>query len=525
MAPALHALIVEDSEDDAALLVRELRRGGFEVTHTRVAAADQMTRALDTEQWDVVISDFSMPGFSGTEALKILRAKNDEIPFLYVSGTLGEETAVTALKSGAQDYLVKGKLRRLVPAIERELREVEARRERKRLDARIHQLQRFESIGRLAGGIAHDFNNVIGAILGWAEIGRQKLEEKHEACGPLQKIQDQAQRAAGLTRQLLAYARRQVLQPQNLDLNGLIRSTTSLLERVIGENVRIELALDSNLRPIWADGSQIEQVVMNLCLNSRDAMPQGGKIRIRTKEADIPEEVEAARPYFKAGKYILLGVSDTGMGMDAETLEHIFEPFFTTKEVGKGTGLGLATVYGIVKQHGGVVDVESAPGSGTDFKIYLLPGQGAAESLVKKTAEAARRGTETILVGEDDDGLREAASEMLRALGYKVILAKDGEEAMHIFEGAAEPIDLVVLDVVMPGMSGPAAFEQMTAIKPGLRAIFVTGYTTGSDLLSVAGRKDVVVLQKPFGASHLSHEIRRLLDQSAPSSSNPAGNS
>jgi len=512
MDTPLRALIVEDSEDDAALVVRELSQGGFKVMHQRVDSGPSLTAALESE-WDIVISDYSMPGFSGAEALKLLRAKNAETPFLYVSGTIGEENAVAALKSGAQDYLIKGKLTRLIPAIERELRDTQARRERKRLEVQVHQLQRFEAIGRLAGGIAHDFNNVIGAVLGWAEIGYQELPDGHKTRERLMKIQQQARRASGLTRQLLAFARRQVLQPENLDVNALIKETVSLLGKIIGEQIHIEMHLDPNLTPAWADSTQIEQVIMNLCLNARDAMPKGGRITIRTQMAEVTPGECASRPYFRPGNYVEMIMADQGTGMDENTLEHVFEPFFTTKEVGKGTGLGLATVYGIVKQHGGIIDLDSKLGEGTEFRIYLPRGSGVGHIAEKKADAPVKGGTETILVADDHDGVRETAREMLMSLGYRVLLASSGPEAVETFRGQSDAIHLVVLDVVMPTMTGLDAFEEMRALKPNLRAIFTTGYSAEADALQIATRKGVSVLQKPYGSKDFARTIRSVLDE------------
>jgi two-component system, cell cycle sensor histidine kinase and response regulator CckA len=512
MSIPLRALIVEDSEDDAALIVRELKHGGFDVTHLRVDSAETMKVALGSGSWNVVISDYSMPGFSGSEALKLLRAHTSEIPFIYVSGTLGEDTAVGALKSGAQDYLVKGTLGRLVPAIERELRDAEARRERQRLETQLHLLRRFEAIGRLAGGISHDFNNVIGAILGFAEIGQAELPEDHPTHKRLQKICEQAKRAGALTHQLLAFARRQVLQPRNLDVNAVIKDTVSLLGTLIGEHIRIELALSSDLAPAWADATQVEQVIMNLCLNARDAMPEGGKIVIKTQTTEIRPGDEVPQPYFRPGTYILLRISDTGTGMDRDTLEHIFEPFFTTKEVGRGTGLGLATVYGIVKQHGGIIDVQSEPGAGTEFRVYLPVGSGIPQTIDKKKEITVKRGTETILLAEDHDGLREAAKEMLTSLGYHVLLAATGRQAVEIFSVDSSSIDLVLLDVVMPAMGGTAALQIMRTLKPRLRAIFTTGYTVEADSARAMGESGVLILQKPYNSTNLGQAIRSLLD-------------
>src|SRR6266404_5963480 len=277
---------------------------------------------------------------------------------------MGEEAAVAALKDGAQDYVMKTNLKRLVPAVQRELRELEVRRERKRLERQVQQLQKFEAIGRLAGGIAHDFNNAIGAIMGWADLALQEAQPGTRLQERLQKICAQAQRTAGLTSQLLAFARQQVLQPRRVDLNGLIEEGTSLLRKVIGADVEVRLVPAPNLRVTVADPVQIDQVLMNLCLNARDAMPKGGRLIIETQNADFEEEYCRLHTYVRPGSYVLLSVSDTGIGMDAATIERIFEPFFTTKDVGKGTGLGLATVFGIVKQHGGFINVYSEPGKG-----------------------------------------------------------------------------------------------------------------------------------------------------------------
>lgn len=513
MAIPLRVLLVEDSEDDALLLVRELRRGGYDVTHQRVDSAKAMHAALDSGTWDLVMSDHSMPAFSGTQALELLRSRNVELPFVFVSGTIGEEMAVNALKSGAQDYLLKGNLKRLLSAVDRTLQEAEGRRERRRLETQVNQLQRFEAIGRLAGGIAHDFNNVLGSILGWAELGQGDLPEGHRARERLAKIHAQAERAAALTRQLLAFARRQVLEPQNLDVNALVRESVNLMGKVIGEHVQIELRLAEGLEPAWADASQVEQIIMNLCINARDAMPGGGRLTIETRMTEVRPGVEEFRSYFRPGRYVHLTIADTGTGMDAATLEHIFEPFFTTKEVGKGTGLGLATVYGIVKQHNGIIDVESELGRGTRFHVYLPEGTGVVAAREKKPAREVSRGTETILIAEDNDDLREAAREIIEALGYRVLLAHDGEEALQLFMDNSTSVDLALLDVVMPKMHGPAAHAKMLALKPELPAIFTTGYAGEADALTTTSPGRVSVLQKPFSTILLGQKIRGMLDR------------
>jgi two-component system cell cycle sensor histidine kinase/response regulator CckA len=512
MGVPLRVLMIEDSEDDAALLVRELRRGSFDVFFERVDTTAALESALAKQGWDLVISDFSMPHFSGTDALHLLRSKGSELPFIFVSGTIGEETAVAALREGAQDYLMKTNLKRLVPAIQRALQDSEERRKRKQMERQLQQLQKFEAIGKLAGGIAHDFNNVIGAILGWAELGCAEAQAGTVLHDRFQKILNQSQFAARLTSQLLAFARCQVLQPRNIDLNALVLEGASLLRRLIGEKIEVRVVAAPNLRVALADPTQIEQVLMNLCLNARDAMPDGGRLILETQNSEIDAEYCRLHPYARPGGYILLVVSDTGVGMDAETTTRVFEPFFTTKETGKGTGLGLATVYGIVKQHGGFIHLYSEPGKGTTFRIYIPAGGAAAEPRGARRDEQIPKGTETILLAEDNEGLREAAKEMLERLGYRVVPASNGTEAVQIFTDNPGQFDLIILDVVMPKMTGPAAFSQMTAVRPDLRFIFSSGYTAEGASLTPMTQQGASILQKPYSLKSLAQTVRAILD-------------
>jgi len=516
MTTPIRVLIVEDSEDDCALVIRELQRGGYEVQFQRVDTPAGLKSACDAQQWDLVISDFSMPQFSGTDALKLVRARPSEVPFIFVSRTMGEESAVTAMKNGAQDYLIKDNLKRLVPAVQRELRDAEERRERKRLEAHVHQLQKFEAIGRLAGGIAHDFNNVLGAILGWAELGYDEAEPDSHLRERFQKIREQGQRAAKLTSQLLAFARRQILQPRKVSLNTLVQEEISFLERVIGANIEIRVFAAEDLRVTLADPAQIDQVLMNLCLNARDAMPKGGTLIIETQNVEIGDEYCRSHAYASPGSYVLLSVSDTGTGMDTATVEQIFEPFFTTKELGRGTGLGLATVYGIVKQHGGFIYVYSEPGKGASFRIYLRAESGAHEPRESPRDAQRLRGTETILLAEDHDGLRESVQEMLQALGYSVIPASNGAQAVDLFAANLNQIALVVMDVVLPSLSGPDAYCKMSALRHDIEVIFTTGYTSEAAALISLVEKGASILQKPYSLTALSQMIRRALDRKCP---------
>lgn len=513
MSLPLSVLIIEDSEDDAALLIRELQRSGYHIAAERVDTRDAMIAALEKRQWHLIICDYSLPGFSGGEALQLLRQRDAQIPFIFVSGTIGEETAVAALKQGAQDYLMKNNLRRLLPAVQRELREVELQKERQRLEQQVQQLQKFEAIGRLAGGVAHDFNNALGVIVGWAELGYEEAPAGSSLKAKFQTILEQSSRASALTRQLLAFARRQVLQPRNLDLNDLVATTINLLQSVMREDIEVKVIPAADLDVIRADPTQIEQVLMNLCLNARDAMPHSGTLVIKTSNLEITEPMLRIHSYSRLGRFVLLSVSDTGVGMDKATLDRIFEPFFTTKEIGRGTGLGLATVYGIVKQHDGFINVYSELGQGTTFHLYFPVHSGTAEVREKVESENAAGGQETILLAEDHAELRELARHSLSARGYRVITASNGEEALRLFILSAQQIQLVVLDVVMPGLSGPEVYSRIRAIKPGIAAIFTTGHAAESGSLNASLANGAVFLQKPYSPKSLARIVRHALDR------------
>ena len=513
MGVPIRTLIIEDSENDCSLLLGALRDGGYEVTHKRVYSASALGATLDEAQWDIVISDYSMPGFSGTDALALVRGKGLDVPFIFLSGTIGEEIAVNAMRAGAQDYVIKGHAARLLPAIQRELREAESRREHQQMQKRLRQLEKFEALGKLAGGVAHDFNNVIGAIMGWAEIGTDRVPPDSQEAKLFKKIRDQAIRAAGLTRQLLAYARRQFLEPKNINLNLMVNETTALLQKAIGEQIDVKMVLASDLRITRADPSQIEQVLMNLCFNARDAMPEGGQLLIETRNVDLDLHYCRRHADTQPGPYIQISVSDTGTGIDAATMERMFEPFFTTKDLGKGTGLGLATVFGIVKQHGGFLEVYSELGKGTVFHVYVPASEGVADPLHHVDDAPIRGGTETILVAEDHEGIREMSQEILESLGYRLVLAQDGEDAVRQFLAHRDVISLVLLDVIMPKVDGPDAYERICQAKPGVPVIFTSGYSDQGALLKATATKGAAILQKPYSAKVLARRVRELLDE------------
>jgi PAS domain S-box-containing protein len=379
------------------------------------------------------------------------------------------------------------------------------------LERQLLQAQKFETIGQLAGGIAHDFNNVIGAILGWAELGHEQSRSYPAIAERFARIREQADHAAELTRELLAFARRQALQPRPVDLNGVMQGLASFLGKVIDESIEIKVA-PGCLPPVKADPTQIEQVMMNLCLNARDAMPQGGQLEIKTELVQLDESYSRIHPYALPGCYAVLSVSDTGAGMDEKTRERIFEPFFTTKERGEGAGMGLATIYGIVKQHGGFIHVYSELGHGSLFRVYLPAPEGAGTEDVSQAADFSKamnlRGTETILLAEDHDSIREMARQSLVNFGYRVLAANDGEQAVRLCD--AEKPSLAILDVVMPHLGGPAAAAQLLARFPDLPILFTSGYSEypHADVsLASASR----YLQKPYSPFSLGKAIREIL--------------
>ncbi len=380
------------------------------------------------------------------------------------------------------------------------------------MERQLLQAQKFEAIGQLAGGIAHDFNNVVGAILGWAEIGYDQCGPNQQIADRFARIREQGERAASLTRELLAFARRQTLQPRIIDLNSIASGLLTFLDRVIGKDVELKI-VTVPLDAIKADPTQIEQVIMNLCINARDAMPTGGRLLIETEMVELDEAYCRFYPHVAAGRYAVISVSDTGMGMEAETKERIFEPFFTTKEPGKGTGMGLATVYGIVKQHGGFTHVYSEPGQGSLFRIYLPTTTQGETSPTSAPAQGGTaqdlRGTEIILIAEDHESIREMARQSLLHLGYKVLSAGDGEEALRLVE--QERPALAVLDVIMPKLGGTAVATQLTERFPDLPVIFTSGYSQdAANLPRGAGR--MTYLQKPYSPTALSKLVRNVLD-------------
>jgi two-component system cell cycle sensor histidine kinase/response regulator CckA len=513
-------LLVDDSADDAEIVIRELRRSGRKVDVERVWNREAMQAALARQRWDLVLSDWTMPSFSGDAALEVLNTEGIEVPFIIVSGTVTEELAVKAMRSGARDWVLKGKLARLLPAISRELAESAERKqvaEALRLsEERLRQTQRLDAIGGLAAGVAHDFNNVLAVIIGHADLLLHELAGSDANRESVEEIRGAASRAADLTRQLLAFSRQQILQPQRTDLSGIVGGMAKMLRRLIGEDVTLAIVAPSALGPVLVDPGQMEQVVLNLAVNARDAMPLGGALTIET--ADVQLDEASAEGDVKPGSYVTLSVTDTGTGMDAATQARIFEPFFTTKEPGRGTGLGLATVFGIVQQSGGTISTVSVPGRGTTFRVYLprVPDHASLEPVpapTKSRSQTSLRGHETLLLVEDDDAVRAMLRTVLRKYGYRVLEAANGPEALALCETVPEAIDLVLTDVVMPQMSGRQFAQLFEARRPGVAVLYMSGYTDGAIVQHGVLEPEIAFIQKPVSPNALVQKIRDLLSE------------
>ncbi|MBI2423008.1 MAG: PAS domain S-box protein [Candidatus Hydrogenedentes bacterium] len=388
--------------------------------------------------------------------------------------------------------------------------------ERKQLEEQFLQSQKLESVGRLAGGVAHDFNNLLSVINGYAGMAAEFADGNAQLRAHLNEILRAGEKAALLTSQLLAFSRKQVLKPCVLDLNALIRESESMLKRLIGEDIDFVAIQEEELGRVKADPVQLHQVLMNLCINARDAMPHGGKLTIETRNVDLDEDYSERHVSVKPGSYVMISVTDNGQGMDRETQERLFEPFFTTKEVGKGTGLGLATVYGIVKQSNGNIWVYSEPDMGTSFKIYLPRVQAPLDSLhtpATPATSAVERGSETILVVEDNEAVLQLARTILSRLGYKILIAADGQEALRLMANSRGAVDLLITDMVMPGMNGHELAGALLEQRPQLQVLYMSGYTDGAITHQGELQEGADFIGKPFSAAALSLKVRQILDR------------
>lgn len=639
MNKILQVLHLEDDANDAQLLRLKLEEANIECVITVVQTRDEFVNALEQTEFDLIVSDFTLPLFDGKSALEITRQKWPDIPFIFVSGTIGEEAAIESIVLGATDYVLKGRLSRLVPAMQRALLEAESRRERKRaevalreskekyqslfernlagtfvstpdgrllecnpafvrmfgfdsigdakatnvsalysdpekrrlllstlevrkeieylevqmvrkdgvpvrvlenvvgkfdnggklveltgylfddtkrqlLEQQLIQAQKLESLGTLASGIAHDFNNILGIIIGHATLIQRLQLEPDKIADSIKSITTAAQRGAALVRQLLTFARKSDVILQRISLNDLIKEVVSLTGETFPKTVTVSMKLADKLPAILADSTQIEQVFLNLCVNARDAMPNGGTLSLSTRTIN-GEKVYARFPEAKASQYVLIEFSDTGTGMDEATRNRIFEPFFTTKEAGKGTGLGLAVAFGIIHIHQGFIDVTSQPGQGTTFSIYFPVNLEELEpfEIKKEMLDDTEGGTETILLVEDEEMLRSLAKMVLKGKGYNVVTASDGEEAVRMFMLRQNDIALVLSDMGLPKLNGYDVLRQVKCIKPDVKFIIASGYiepVEKSEILK-SGARDFI--QKPYAPNEMLRKIREVLDE------------
>jgi two-component system cell cycle sensor histidine kinase/response regulator CckA len=511
MRSSLKILHLEDDPRDRELVRETLEAEGIRCEVECVDTREAFIEALDRVRPDLILADYKLPSFDGLSALEIAKVRLPEVPLIIVSGIMGEDPAIEALRNGATDYVLKHRMARLGGAVLRAMREVDGRAEKAVLQKQLQSAQRMEAVGLVTGGIAHDFNNALTGIIGFSELLKIELEGKEKATRDLDEIRRCAERASVLTRQLLTFARRQAMDPVRLDLNAVAGEAMRLLRKLVGERVEIDEVLAETLPAVKADQGLIEQVLMNLCINSRDAMPGGGRIVVETSSVVLGPGDLAANPEAPPGPYAVLSITDTGSGMDEEVRRRAFEPFFTTKSPDKGTGLGLSVVYGIVKQHGGFINLYSEPGKGTTFRVYLPAVKGAADGAAPVPMEPVHGGTETILVAEDDEMIRQLIVQILSGLGYKMMLASDGREAVEVARGAKD-LSLAIIDVVMPGMSGTEAYAALKGYCPDLKAIFISGYPPDVVCESLMMKPGAPFLQKPFGVTVLARKVREVLD-------------
>jgi signal transduction histidine kinase len=506
----IRLLIVEDDEGDAEYLrwaLRDLPGHRFEVEWSQRLAGGLLM--LSRNSVDVVLLDLNLPDSTGLKTLDQVHASSPRVPIVVLTGLNDEEAAVTALRHGAQDYLIKGQIDNstLGRVIRYAIGRKQVEEELLRSQEQLRRVQKMEAVGRLAGGIAHDFNNMLTSILGFARFVDTQIAEDHPARADISQILYAAKRAASLTRQLLALGPHAATRLTTFDINRIVRATHGLLRRTLNENIEIVTVLGENMQSIRADASQVEQVLMNLSLNARDAMPDGGTLTIRTERVMLDEAARKSRPGLHPGPHVLLVVTDTGCGMSDDVRDRAFEPFFTTKDRDKGSGLGLATAYGVVTQFGGHIELDTAVGSGTEFRVYFPAVDDLEDDLTTDVAGQSPTGTETILLVEDEDTVRLLTKRMLQDLGYTVLEARHGGMARELFNHANSTIHLIISDVVMPHVDGPHLLRELRQTGKTFKTLYMSGYTDGR-----IDEDDTPVLPKPFTKEELATIVRAVLD-------------
>lgn len=513
MKKQLRILHVEDNMKDADLIQSLLADEGYEPDIIRVDSRNDFTHALSHNEFDLVLCDYNLPSFDGKSALQLAKEQRPDLPFIFVSGTIGEERAIDALKRGATDYVIKDRLERLIPAVQRAVREAEEKTARKSLEEQLFHAQRMESIGTLAGGIAHDFNNILGIIMGHASLLERIRTDPIKFSDSTQVILQATRRGALLVRQLLTFARKNDVVVEKVHINDIVSEVIKLLKETFSRTITLTSQQGNNLPTIAGDATQIQQILLNLCVNARDAMPNGGTLTVTTEKihGSILRDT-----FIKAmdADYVLIKVTDTGTGMSEETRKRIFEPFYTTKEPGKGTGLGLAVAFGIVEIHNGFITVDSELGKGTTFSIYFPASRASAPSGSDENANAddSFKGTETLLIIEDEEILRELLTLALSAKGYKILSAADAEEGVMVYKQYAEKIDLVISDFGLPKFDGFEVLKRLKAINLDIKFILASGYIESEQRTKFLNEGVREIVQKPYDPQKIMAVVRKTLD-------------
>ncbi len=492
--------LIDAEQDCVTLLAADGTLLEMNPAGLRMIEADSLEQVAGKSIYPLVVPEYAASMQALTDSVFQGGSGNLEFEFIGLKGTRRwVETRAVPLKSADGEVMA-------LLGVGRDITE------HKKLEEQLRHAQKLEAVGTLTGGIAHDFNNILTSIIGYTDLLGMTIAENEQTRGFLDQILAASRRAANLTQNLLAFSRKQITSARPVDINESIRVVLNMLHRLIGEEIELRTRLSDADLTILADAGQMEQVLMNLAVNARDAMPHGGTLLITTSVAEIDDQYIAQNGYGKAGTYVLVTVKDSGSGMDARTKRRVFEPFFTTKETGKGTGLGLSIVYGIVKQHNGYIDCESEPGKGTTFTLYFPLDTARTEQAAPARPALLRGGTETVLVTDDDEGVRRITRTMLEHLGYTVIMAADGKEAVELFTDHKDRIDLLILDVIMPKKNGKQVYDEVRRMRPGVKALFMSGYT--ADVINSRGvlEEGMQFITKPASLRDLSQKIRDVLD-------------
>jgi signal transduction histidine kinase len=513
MKPPLRILHLEDCESDYELVQQLLVKDGLNCEVVRRDTRAGFIEDLKKRDFDLIFADCTVPEFNGVDALELARQLAPEIPFIFVSGTIGEDFAIESLHRGATDYVLKNRLARLIPAVRRAIAETTERAKSQEMEQRLRQAQRLEAVGTLAGGVAHDFNNILTIIQGHASLLLMESRRPDRVDEIAATINHAAQRGADLVSQLLAFARKSDSTFTSCNINHLVRGITAMLREAMPRNITFELQLDDSLPEIDADPGQVERVLVNLATNARDAMPNGGKlifVTSRVRDTKVPLHSEEGTE-----DYLCLCVTDTGTGMDEATRQHIFEPFFTTKPKGKGTGLGMSVVYGLMQSHNGLIDVQSELGKGSSISLFLpiptksLPCLATAPLPVPKS----ENGGETVLIVDDEMDVTYFIEVILKSQGYRILMAASAEEALEKLRATPEEIHLLFSDIGLPTLDGFGLSAEARKIRPRLKIMLTSGYTDGSLKTRMTEAGIDGFLAKPYDTSDLLAKIRAILDK------------